>query len=305
MDFTREPIIETIITPKEGYKLVVRSSKSAGQEEYFVDAVEIAAFGHALFFRSLERPKAFLVPVLDYEVLEVREARMVLKNAVLDRSIKIGGGRDTASKAVREPEKEAPTVVEESEGEKGVHESILTVPEAGSEGRIDKRRDRRRHYRKRKGREEGSKSEALDSAPTAAQDEEILSSTTEVAGGTEEFHPPLAPPLLSSLLQPPPVLISETIHRYRQDELFRGAFYQLKEEEQYKPHDQVQELLNEEEDNGLTPSLRAPVFESEETVDPSSPLLDGTPEYPPAISTDSVVDSRSETETEELPPTAS
>ena len=78
MDFTREPIIETIITPKEGYKLVIRSSTSAGQEEYFVDAVEIVAFGHALFFRSLERPKAFLVPVSDYEVLEVREANFDL-----------------------------------------------------------------------------------------------------------------------------------------------------------------------------------------------------------------------------------
>ncbi len=79
MDFTREPIIETIITPKEGYKLVIRSSKGVGQEEYFVDAVEVVAFGRAFFFRSLEKPKAFLVPISDYEVLEVREARMVLK----------------------------------------------------------------------------------------------------------------------------------------------------------------------------------------------------------------------------------
>ena len=77
MDFTREPIIETIITPKEGCKLVVRSSKSAGQEEYFVDALEVVSFGGQSFFRSLERPKAFLVPTSDDEVLEVREARMV------------------------------------------------------------------------------------------------------------------------------------------------------------------------------------------------------------------------------------
>ena len=59
VDFTREPIVETVITPKEGCKLVVRSSKSSGQEEYFVDAVEVVSFGTSFFFRSLERPKSF------------------------------------------------------------------------------------------------------------------------------------------------------------------------------------------------------------------------------------------------------
>ncbi|MEI8365092.1 MAG: hypothetical protein WCF65_01620 [Parachlamydiaceae bacterium] len=93
MDFTREPIIETVITPKEGCKLVVRSSKSNAQEEHFVDAVEVVSFGHSFFFRSLERPKTFIVPATDYEILEVREARMVLKNVGIDRTIKIAGGR--------------------------------------------------------------------------------------------------------------------------------------------------------------------------------------------------------------------
>ena len=59
MDFTREPVIETIVTPKEGCKLVVRSSKGASHEEYFVDAVEVISFGNASFFRSLEKPKSF------------------------------------------------------------------------------------------------------------------------------------------------------------------------------------------------------------------------------------------------------
>ena len=94
MDFTREPVIQTVITPKEGCKLVVRSSKGLSQEEYFVDAVEVVSFGGAVFFRSLEKPKNFLLPVTDYEILEVREARMVLKHVGMDRSIKIGGGRE-------------------------------------------------------------------------------------------------------------------------------------------------------------------------------------------------------------------
>ena len=63
MNFTREPIIETIISPKEGYKLLVRSSKGESrQKNIIVDAVEVVSFGRAFFFRSLERPKAFFVP---------------------------------------------------------------------------------------------------------------------------------------------------------------------------------------------------------------------------------------------------
>jgi len=118
VDFTREPIIETVITPKEGCKLVVRSSKSTGQEEYFVDAVEVVSFGHSFFFRSLERPKTFFVPATDYEILEVRETRMVLKNVGIDRTIKIGGGREGQMRGgSREPhvEKVEPVPVEETE----------------------------------------------------------------------------------------------------------------------------------------------------------------------------------------------
>lgn len=115
MDFTREPIIETVITPKEGCKIVVRSSKNVGQEEYFVDALEVVSFGKAMFFRSLEKPKAFLVPANDYEILEVREARMVLKNVGLDRSIKIGGGREAKAPKESPPvEKTAPVEAKEA-----------------------------------------------------------------------------------------------------------------------------------------------------------------------------------------------
>ena len=89
MNYTREPLVESVITPKEGCKLVVRCSSGVGQEDYFVDAVEVVSFGQALFFRSTERPKSFLVPVSHYEIMEVKETRMVLKTASLDKSIKI------------------------------------------------------------------------------------------------------------------------------------------------------------------------------------------------------------------------
>ena len=175
VDFTREPIIETVITPKEGCKLVVRSSKSAGQEEYFVDAVEMVSFGHSFFFRSLERPKTFFVPATDYEILEVRETRMVLKNVGLkgggERTIKIAGGREAQMRATREREH---AVEKEKEAE-----AIPAPAEAGEtaqtaeekDGRTDKKRERRRNYRKRRGRETGAAEE--EKAETGAEAQEV------------------------------------------------------------------------------------------------------------------------------------
>lgn len=93
MNYTREPIIETVITPKEGCKIVLRNSKGTQQEDYLVDAVEVVSFGSAIFFRSLERPKPFLLPVADFEVVEVKETKMVLKAVSPDRQIKIAGGK--------------------------------------------------------------------------------------------------------------------------------------------------------------------------------------------------------------------
>ena len=103
MNFTREPIIETIITPKEGYKLLIRSSRGSVEEEYCVNAIELVAFGQAVFFRSLERPKAFLLPVAEYEVVEIKETRMVLKKTYVEKPIKIAGGRAPSKTKENEP----------------------------------------------------------------------------------------------------------------------------------------------------------------------------------------------------------
>lgn len=199
MDFTREPVIETVITPREGCKLVVRSSKSAGQEEYFVDALEVVSFGSALFYRSLERPKAFLVPTTDYEVLEVREARMVLKNVGADRKIKIAGGRESPP-PIQKP-KEQPQQREEPR----------------DDGRMDKRRDKRRSSRRRRGRREdgseemgGETNESIDIQAPEGAFEEVRTTTS----------------IVSSLLPPPATLISETIQRYKQDDFYKDAFFE-------------------------------------------------------------------------------
>jgi hypothetical protein len=192
---------------------------------------------------------------------------MVLKNVGLDRSIKIGGGREGALKPSREPEKEEILQVEEAE--EGVREKIqlqtAEVPvEPRPEVRVDKKRDRKRHYRKRKGREDRELEEKENGAEPSlpSLEEEIIDiSPPKATGEIIQEGAPLTSNLFSSLLQPPPTLISETIRRYRQNELFKGAFY-LTEEEQYKPHDQVQDLLNEDEEEEA-PVLEEPVFGGE------------------------------------------
>lgn len=207
MDFTREPIIESVITPKEGCKLVVRSSKSASQEEFFVDSVEVVSFGHSLYYRSQERPKSFFVPANDYEILEVRETRMVLKNVGVDRTIKIGGGREMRKEKEKERE-EAPAMEPAAAAE-------------SSDARGDKKRDKRRHTRRRR-----SKGEPLPAEEAKEEAEEPVASEEPL-----EEKPAVPRPSRSALLPPPSTLISETIARYKDNALFKDAFF-LKDEDE-------------------------------------------------------------------------
>lgn len=199
MNFTREPIIETVITPREGCKLLVRSSKASSQEEYAVDAVEVVSFGHSFFYRCLERPRSFLVPVSDYEILEQKETRLPLKNAPLERSIKIGGGR---------PPREAP------EEESSPDSSEPTSPER-----------RGRDRRGRRGRRGGRGGEAPRSAPlseeSASPEESApLPALDADVGAPSDVSPaaeaPKAPSFISKLFPPPLTLIKDTIGRYKQ-----------------------------------------------------------------------------------------
>lgn len=237
MDFTREPIIETVITPKEGCKIVVRSSKNMGQEEYFVDALEVVSFGSALFFRSLEKPKAFLVPASDYEILEVREARMVLKNVGLDRSIKIGGGRE--AKAPKEP------AIEKAEPSEAVEAAMAGAEEQPSgENRSEKKRDRRRQQRRRRGREEQPKEEAMPGAGPQTIEGEPAFAEAAISNGeskTSEGSPSPTPTVMRVLLPPPPTLISETISSYKENVLFKNAFYTKEEGEAAKEEEKKEE----------------------------------------------------------------
>lgn len=285
MDFTREPIIETVITPKEGYKLVVRSSKASGQEEFFVDAVEVVSFGKSMFFRSQEKPKSFLVPTSDYEVLEVREARMVLKHVGVDRSIKIGGGKDTQrptrESAMEKEQQPVPIPVTPT-----VSETPLATPadapipdESKTDGsRFDRKRDRRRHYRRRRGREEGKEgwtegAEGEESGEESERTERVSLAPPREADveGVPANPATMSTSLLSSLLPPPPNLISETIAKYRENDKFKDVFFPKEGQDEPSPlelepfdGDSEEKSGEEDREEGVIESIREEISEDVE-----------------------------------------
>ncbi|EPP28779.1 hypothetical protein CP082626L3_0293A, partial [Chlamydia psittaci 08-2626_L3] len=73
MYFTRDPVIETVITSREGYKLSIRNTKQLSQDPFVVEAVEVISLGNTCFFRNCDHSKPFIVPAGDYEVMEVRD----------------------------------------------------------------------------------------------------------------------------------------------------------------------------------------------------------------------------------------
>lgn len=233
MNFTREPIIETIVTPMEGYKLIVRSSKGTAQEEFVVDAVEVVSFGHSFFFRSLEKPKAFLVPISDYEILEMKETRVVLKNVSFERTIKIGGGREASLKT-----KEAPVEVEQSE---------VAEPAAGQEQRVEKKRERRRHRRRRHdGRE------VRDETKENGEKEHDTKSSETAAPSGEEGQ--VAPSTFSRLFPPPPTLISEKLAKIKEK---NPEFF----EKDFLPN-HLKEKQNEPTSEAEKPNLESKEYDS-------------------------------------------
>jgi hypothetical protein len=214
VNFTREPLIETVISSKEGHKLALRNSKGGSQEDFFVDAIEVISFGKTSFYRSLEKPKSFLIPVGDYEILEVRETRMVLKSASVERGIKIAGGRETAMKPGREEK------VEEA--------AIEEVEAAVEEQTVEKRRDRRR-TRKHRTKSEYHQQEKEEEA---ASEEEAVA--PQIVKQVEKI----------TLIPPPSTLISETISRYKDIVIHKTL--QEEEEIEGKPAPKKEEEFFEE-----------------------------------------------------------
>jgi len=293
VDFTREPIIESIITPREGFRIVVRSSKNVGHEEYFVDALEIIVFGGAVFFRSNEKPKPFLVPSCDYEIFEVREPRILLKTPSIEGTVKISSTKELLSKPSQKISQslstEAPSSrlsfpvqdeKEELHKEKG-ERAVTSVPLAenelplsleepssgNSEGQLDKKRDRRTRFRKRKGSREDkeeTRDERKEEVSSSEKPNSFLSEPQEIVseaqmkaelGRKEEIPPPVR-----NVLPPPTTLIRDDIERLRKDDTFKGAFF-IKD-------DRSEETEDDDDDAPVVPKRL--VFDEEESSENES-----------------------------------
>lgn len=201
MHFTREPIIETVVTARDGYNLTVRSTKTKDREEYTVEAVEIVSFGSAQFFRSLEKPHAFLLPTSDFELCETKETRVLLKGVSFEKSIKIGGGRE----AFRVSKEVVEEIKETSEPSSAATEGKVEVPAS------PRHKDRKRHRRRRANEERNEMKRWGEQKKTEEETlppEEKDKQSQEVAQ-----HTPL--PLLGTLIPPPTTLVSKSLARYK------------------------------------------------------------------------------------------
>lgn len=222
MDFTREPIIETVISPRDGYKILIRNSKEANQEEYLVNAVEIVSFGSALFFRCLEKtPRAFLLPIADYDIIEVKEARMVMKNISTDKPIKIAEGNKPTPKEMTPAPKEIPPPPKNDKEEVKLSENE------------NKKSSKKRHSRKRRSGKSLNEKELIvdkeavgaaevqseDFEPTASHEDKPAEKKIHKREKHESKHfqenrtgdMPSAPPVVVSVIFPPaPKIIGKT-----------------------------------------------------------------------------------------------
>ncbi len=210
MNFTREPIIESIISARDGYKLSIRSTKVTGMQEILVDAVEIVSFGSSLFFRSQEKPKAFLFPVADFEVSEVKETRFVLKNSPLEKSVKIQSTKEHLHKAVREAQEieelEEPQILEEATEEMAEEPTAVQAREEKKSKRNRRKRDRQKQQRY---------------TPAEQAQEEVFTEGDKGGDNKDEAMVSSPTSVQPKFISPPPALIistlshrkSETVHQ--------------------------------------------------------------------------------------------
>jgi len=209
VNFTREPIIESIISARDGYKLSIKSTKFNENKEVLVDAVEIVSFGSSQFFRCQEKPKPFIFPVADFEISEVKETRFILKNSSLEKSVRIQSSKEHLHKTSKDVQEEE-FVVEQDQEEELLEESS---EETAAAPREDKKSKRNRRKRDRQKQQRYTPEEVLH--------EEV--STESDKGGDTKDETLVSSPTSTTpkFISPPPALIisslshrkSETVHQ--------------------------------------------------------------------------------------------
>ncbi|MEF9519443.1 hypothetical protein SBV45_00895 [Chlamydia crocodili] len=223
MYFTRDPVIETVITSREGYKLSVRNTKHLSQDPFVVEAVEVISLGNTCFFRNCDHSKPFIVPAGDYEVMEIRDTKINLKAVGLDRGIKIAGGREALIKL---PKAAPVAVVEESSSETVVtsesSSSETSTTPASSHSTTRKEKKERKGDKWKEKKKQGRKKTNKEVSEVAGSSQEIIDAVTEELW-EESQESKLSEQKKFSLLPPPAKLISEIISQAVSDPTVTSA----------------------------------------------------------------------------------
>lgn len=209
MYFTRDPVIETVITSREGYKLSVRNTKHLSQDPFVVEAVEVISLGNTCFFRNCDHSKPFIVPAADYEVMEIRDTKINLKAVGLDRGIKIAGGREALIKLP----KAAPVVTVDEVSSEVVEETTAESPVHPRKEKKDRKGDKWKEKKKQCRRKSSKEASAVGLSAEVADDEATSWEESQEAIGEQK----VVEPKKFSLLPPPPKLISEIISQTAAD----------------------------------------------------------------------------------------
>lgn len=207
MYFTREPVIETVITSREGYKLSVRNTKHLSQDPFIVEAVEVICLGSTSFFRNCDHSKPFVVPAGDYEIMEVRDAKINLKAVGLDRGVKIAGGREALLKLSPVISDKEPDPVEETE-------ETLSVPVQASSHSVVKKEKKKDFSKNEKWKEKKKQSRRKkDLADAVHSSLEIMDVVQDELDSSSQIceEEDIVEEKKFVLLPPPPKLISEVM----------------------------------------------------------------------------------------------
>ncbi len=184
MNFTREPILETIITARSGYYLLVQSISNPSSQ-FRAESVQVISFGKDSFYCSLEKP-SFLAPVRYYEIRESKEEWIPLKGVKLESREKSGNNREISHKELHSEEK------------------------AASDNNGMPNKNKKRDHPRRRHEEKGKKEPLV---PTVSDNKKVEENYSDGKESFSRFVP---------LIPVPTKLISDSVHRYKEQQSESG-----------------------------------------------------------------------------------
>jgi len=295
MNFTREPILETIISAKEGYKLQLKSTKNDGKMEYLVDAVEVVCFGTTFFYRSCELAHTFFVPAQDFEIVQVRQTRLVLKTPT-EKNIKIAGGDQSKndnkkdnkkskskSKDKKAEDKKAEDKKDEKKSDDKKVEGKKDEPKKGDKKEEAKKGEKKSDDKKvdakkdvtEKTQEEKSSKEKNDEKPkkeAKGKNKKAQEKKQPKAGKEDLEDVPPAGSIFSHLLRPPESLISDSIHKYQAMQEEGAKEKEINVTKEVEIHHEVEVSDNPIDDPNLTSESPKPFEKLTEQEEEEKPM---------------------------------